>query len=113
MVGADPTTPQLDTAPPDTEPVVAPAPIVAVASKGYLRRRGTPKTPADLRKHDCIVDTNFRDQHRWRMTGPRGVETVTVTGPFRANSPLVVRDLGHRLVDDAHALVETLVRLDR
>jgi DNA-binding transcriptional LysR family regulator len=74
------------TAPRDSSLVarrIAPAPIIAVAAPSYLRQRGTPKNPADLRDHDCIVDTNFRDQQRWRFQSRTGnkTETVTVDGP--------------------------------
>jgi DNA-binding transcriptional LysR family regulator len=75
---------------------IAPAPILAVASPDYLRRRGTPKTPADLRDHDCIVDTNFRDQQRWRFrsSGSGGkTETVSVDGPLRVNHPDAVCEM--------------------
>ena len=75
---------------------IAPAPILAVASPDYLRRRGTPKKPADLRDHDCIVDTNFRDQQRWRFrsSGSGGkTETVSVDGPLRVNHPDAVREM--------------------
>lgn len=56
------------------------------ASPAYLRRRGTPKTPADLKKHDCIQfvrpstgramnwifreageDTDFAFSSKWRV----------------------------------------------
>ena len=87
---------------------IAPAPILAVASPDYLRRRGTPKKPADLRDHDCIVDTNFRDQQRWRFRSRRSggkTETVSVDGPLRVNHPDAVREmaeagLGVALVPD-------------
>jgi DNA-binding transcriptional LysR family regulator len=74
---------------------IAPVPIIAVAAPSYLRRRGTPTKPADLREHDCLVDTNFRDQQRWRfVTGDRSkTETVTVHGPLRVNSPDAVREM--------------------
>ena len=76
---------------------LAPAPIVAVAAPSYLRRRGTPKNPTDLRDHDCLVDTNFRDQQRWRFrTSDKEnakTETITVTGPLRVNNPDAVREL--------------------
>lgn len=72
---------------------IAPAPILAVAAPSYLRRRGTPKTPADLRDHDCLVDTNFRDQQRWRFQTNGKAETVTVEGPIRVNHPDAIRDL--------------------
>jgi DNA-binding transcriptional LysR family regulator len=68
-------------------------PIVAVAAPSYLRRRGTPKKPADLRDHDCLVDTNFRDQQRWRFQPGDKTETVTVDGPLRVNNPDAIRDL--------------------
>ncbi len=51
--------------------------IVAVASPGYLDGRGAPESPADLARHDCILDTNFREPRRWRFGG--GV-TVPVAG---------------------------------
>ncbi len=72
---------------------IAPVPIVAVAAPSYLRRRGTPKKPADLREHDCLVDTNFRDQQRWRFRTDGKPETVTVDGPLRVNNPDAIRDL--------------------
>jgi len=74
---------------------IAPVPIVAVAAPSYLRSRGTPKLPSDLRNHDCLVDTNFRDQQRWRFrTGDKTeTETVTVDGPLRVNNPDAIRDL--------------------
>ena len=87
---------------------IAPTAILAVASPDYLRRRGTPKKPADLRDHDCIVDTNFRDQQRWRFRSRRSggkTETVSVDGPLRVNHPDAVREiaeagLGVALVPD-------------
>ncbi len=74
---------------------IAPAPIIAVAAPSYLRRRGTPKNPADLRDHDCLVDTNFREQQRWRFRTRDNAktETVTVHGPLRVNNPDAVRDM--------------------
>ena len=73
---------------------LAPVPVIAVAAPSYLRRRGTPKDPADLREHDCLVDTNFRDQQRWRFrTSDTKVETVKVTGPVRVNDPDSIREL--------------------
>jgi DNA-binding transcriptional LysR family regulator len=73
--------------------VSAPAPIIAVASSSYLARRGKPAAPRDLRDHDCLVDTNFRDQQRWRFDVEGVPETVVVNGPFRVNSPLAIRAL--------------------
>ena len=74
---------------------IAPAPIIAVAAPSYLRRRGTPQNPADLRDHDCLVDTNFREQQRWRFRArdKSKTQTVTVHGPLRVNSPDAVRDM--------------------
>ncbi len=72
---------------------IAPAPILAVAAPSYLRRRGTPKKPADLRDHECLVDTNFRDQARWRFQKGRKTETIAVDGPVRVNDPDAIREL--------------------
>jgi len=72
---------------------IAPVSIVAVAAPSYLRCRGTPKKPTDLREHDCLVDTNFRDQQRWRFQWKGKAETIAVDGPLRVNDPDAIRDL--------------------
>lgn len=41
--------------------------IVLVASPSYLDRCGAPEMPADLARHTCIIDTNFRDPLTWRL----------------------------------------------
>ncbi len=86
---------------------LAPAPIVAVAAPSYLAQRGTPATPSDLRTHDCLVDTNYRDQGRWRFRHRGRSEVVEVDGPFRVNSPTAVRDLA--LAGHGVALVPAFV----
>lgn len=84
------------TAPRDSSLVarrLAPAPLRAVASPSYLERHGTPAEPADLVRHACLVDTNFRERGRWRFEVGSKPVTVDVDGPFRINSPTAVRDL--------------------
>lgn len=95
---------------------LAPAPIVAVAAPAYLKRRGQPRTPSDLREHDCLVDTNFRDQPRWRFWGSRKPLSLAVRGPFRANSPVAVRDLavaGHGIALCPHFVVQDEIAAGR
>lgn len=72
---------------------LAPASIVAVAAPVYLERHGRPRVPEELKQHSCLVDTNFRNQQRWSFATSRGRQTVSVTGPFRINSPEALRDL--------------------
>jgi DNA-binding transcriptional LysR family regulator len=43
--------------------------IVTVAAPAYLAAWGTPRQPADLARHDCIIDTNFRDPQSWTFRG--------------------------------------------
>lgn len=84
------------TQPPDSALVVrrlGAASVIAVASPEYLEAHGHPVHPRDLVDHACLVDTNFRDQHRWHFRVQGASVTVPVTGPIRVNSPRVVRDL--------------------
>lgn len=39
--------------------------VITVAAPGYLRERGTPESWQELSRHECIVDTNFRDAFKW------------------------------------------------
>ena len=40
--------------------------VVVCASPAYLAARGEPRTPADLREHDCLVYTNLPEPGTWR-----------------------------------------------
>ena len=72
---------------------LAPAPLVVVASPAYLEAAGTPRTPAALKGHACLVDSNFRDGGRWRFEFKGRVVQVQVSGPFRVDSPTVICEL--------------------
>src|SRR6187431_1864583 len=61
------------------------------ASSGYLRRRGRPKTVADLAGHDCVLFRGAHGKSEWRLTGPRGEERVTVRGPLNADEMAFVQ----------------------
>jgi DNA-binding transcriptional LysR family regulator len=55
------------------------------ASASYLRRRGRPKTLAELAEHDCVLFNGQHGKCEWQLTGPRGIERVTVRGPLSAD----------------------------
>jgi DNA-binding transcriptional LysR family regulator len=65
--------------------------IVCAAPK-YLSRRGEPKIPADLGKHDCLAHVNLDpNDHAWRLHSSDHVISVKIAGAFSSNSALVLR----------------------
>lgn len=97
-----------------------------VASRAYLRRRGTPQHPQELAQHDCLHYPRPQEAPTWtfqrRGTRPGGDPlTVPVRGPFAANNSEALREaalagLGIALLPDfsaqaalrANRLVEVL-----
>jgi DNA-binding transcriptional LysR family regulator len=65
---------------------------VTVASADYLRRRGVPLTPNDLRQHECVVYTRLATMNRWHFDGSDGPVSVEVRGRFRADNSEAVRE---------------------
>jgi len=62
-------------------------PWVMVAASSYLKARTTPKQPAELSQHACLVYSTVQGDDRWMLTGPDGREqVVAVHGPLRSNN---------------------------
>lgn len=59
------------------------APHQLYAAQSYLDARGRPRVLADLARHDAILLRSGSE--RWELTGPRGVESVQVTGIVAAD----------------------------
>jgi LysR family transcriptional activator of dmlA len=60
---------------------ILPSQRVLCASPAYLKKHGAPADLAALRQHQCLV---IRERNQsfgiWRMMGPKGQETVKVSG---------------------------------
>lgn len=67
------------------------SPRVTVASPDYLATNGEPDTLQDLNAHKCIVYTLLTTRNEWHFTGPRGKETIRVSGRFSVNNPRTIR----------------------
>lgn len=63
------------------------------ASPEYVRARGTPRTPADLADHECIL---VGGRAKWRVRVGAHDETLTVTGRVRVDNFRVARSLAAR-----------------
>ena len=62
-------------------------PWLMVAAPAYLKAHGTPKQPADLAQHACLIYSTVQGDDRWMLTGPDGAEQVVpVRGPLRSNN---------------------------
>ncbi len=65
---------------------------VAVATPAYLRKHGTPRTPAELANHNCLLYAYLSTGNEWMFQGPDGNEIrVKVSGNFRANNGEAIR----------------------
>ncbi|TKA90015.1 LysR family transcriptional regulator [Guyparkeria sp. SB14A] len=51
---------------------LAPIRNLAVASPDYLARHGTPRHPADLADHDCLIYSNVPETQVWGYTNAQG-----------------------------------------
>src|SRR5471030_1325863 len=66
--------------------------VMPVASPAYLQRHGTPRTPADLLRHNCLVYTQAARPNDWSFTDADGArDTVTVQGTLQANTGMALR----------------------
>jgi len=70
---------------------------VLCASPDYLKARGVPKTPDDLKAHDCLSNTNINATREWRFVHPAGTPSggqpwpVEVKGRMSANNGDMLR----------------------
>lgn len=67
-------------------------PRALVASPAYVRKRGTPKTPAELARHDFVVYAYFDAPERINLAGPEGAAAeVRVKSRLRVNNAEAMR----------------------
>ena len=60
--------------------------VVTVGAPGYFARHGRPQTPADLRRHQCIVRRSAEDARRWSYRRGNRRQSAEVCGRFSADN---------------------------
>ena len=88
---------------------LARAPQVLVASPVYLKKRGSPASPADLARHTCLVHSIKAPTSIWHFTGPGGPAAVRVRGSVYANFGEALKHaalLGHGISVHPHYMVQ-------
>ncbi|MGF1609540.1 MAG: LysR family transcriptional regulator [Kiloniellales bacterium] len=65
---------------------------VVCATEDYLARHGTPRTPADLTRHNCLTYAYRQMRNDWRFCGTDGkAQTVRVSGNLESNEVEALR----------------------
>jgi DNA-binding transcriptional LysR family regulator len=64
---------------------LAPVNRKIVATPAYFKRRGVPRKPMELAKHNCLTYTHFNPKDTWRLRGPAGDIAVPISGNLRLN----------------------------
>lgn len=69
------------------------SPLLLVASPGYLKARGTPKTPGELKHHRLIGYSNIGGAFEWMYQGPKGEHGhIRAECALRTNSAEMMRE---------------------
>lgn len=66
---------------------------VICAAPSYLARCGTPQTPDDLQRHNCLWITSLPALRRWPFDTEEGIRVVNVGGNVAANTAETVLQL--------------------
>lgn len=64
--------------------------FLAVATPAYLRAHGTPRTPADLKSHNCLVYSEFESRARWPEGHARTARRTPLSGNLSTNSGVLL-----------------------
>jgi DNA-binding transcriptional LysR family regulator len=64
--------------------------MVLAGAGEYFARRGRPKTPSDLKEHDCIIETHLSRPGEWRLSNDQVVSVSHVR--LTSNSVRVTRE---------------------
>ena len=78
---------------PDSEVVarrLSPMQRIVCGSPAYFKRHKVPKTPADLRRHNCILFTARSFGNVWKFTKDGQPEEIEVRGTVRSSNGLVL-----------------------
>jgi DNA-binding transcriptional LysR family regulator len=59
--------------------------LVLCASPAYLKKRGTPKQPADLAAHDCVVQEDHPTPQHWKFFTEEITQTIQVPSRLAVN----------------------------
>ena len=66
---------------------LAPNRLVVCGAPKYFDRHSEPRTPQDLVNHNCLNYTYLTKSYDvWRFIGPRGEQSIRVSGNFQANN---------------------------
>ncbi|MFK3737847.1 LysR family transcriptional regulator [Massilia sp. TN1-12] len=65
---------------------------VVVAAPAYLKRHGTPRTPDDLVRHNCLAISSEGSQRGWNFRDNGQTITVKVAGNMECNDGEVLHD---------------------
>lgn len=65
---------------------------MAFAHPGYLKKKGTPAHPKDLRQHTCLQFTAMGKEH-WHLVGTRNSVTVPLTSQVIGNDMSLMKAL--------------------
>jgi len=63
--------------------------MALAASSDYLRRHGRPATAAELKEHQCLIETHLSRPGEWRLSSDQVVSVSR--GPLTSNSVRVTR----------------------
>lgn len=68
--------------------------VIVAASPAYLAARGRPEQPEDLARHDCLIDTNYRDPHHWTFLGGKRVAVAGRLAFSNASACVIAAEAG-------------------
>lgn len=66
---------------------------LVLAAPTYLDAHGTPRTPEDLTRHNCLVFTRLPDAGTWTFSRDGREQSVRVGGNARSNSSEAIREM--------------------
>lgn len=61
-------------------------PMLVLAAPKYLQQHGEPKTPEDLKQHNCLVYSRMKDINVWSFTKQNQKHAVAVNGNFQSDN---------------------------